>query len=312
MIKERWCIGDVTITKVMETESVGPGGGRRALLPDAFPEAVLQMPWLIPDFATEEGHLRMSIHALLVQTPDHRLVIDTCVGNDKSRRYPAFDRLATAFLADLETHGWPCESVDGVLCTHLHVDHVGWNTVLKDGVWRPTFPNARYYMGRTEFEHWAREFQEADAERPSEPAVVFADSVKPVFDAGLVDLVETNAVIAPGVRLISTLGHSPGHVSIVVESRGETAVITGDMVHHPCQVGRPQWSSSFDFDADQARRTRNAFFETYADTGVLIIGTHFSSPTAGRLVRDVGGYRFVTVAASEAGEPATGSPSGGG
>ena len=155
-----------------------------------------------------------------------------------------------------------------------------------DGSWRPTFPNARYLLGRVEWEHWKKE------EGDELNGVAIADSVRPVFDAGLVDLVEMDHRISGEIWLEPTPGHTPGHVSVRISSRGEDAVITGDLMHHPCQMARPQWGSSFDSDADQARETRRAFLERYADGPVLVIGTHFAAPTAGRIVRDGEAYRF--------------------
>jgi glyoxylase-like metal-dependent hydrolase (beta-lactamase superfamily II) len=295
-----WRVGDITITRLLEREeSVRASGGERSGLPDAYPEAIKQIPWLIPDFATVEGHLRMSIHALLVQTPTMRLIVDTCVGNDKTRAIPDWNKLSTNFLGKLEDAGWPRQSIDGVLCTHLHVDHVGWNTMLENGRWVATFPNAKYYMGRAEFEHWSNEMGKTDQHTASafvrammDTEATFTDSVKPIVDAGLATLVETNAQIAPGIRLIPTPGHTPGHVSVVIESNGERAVITGDMMHHPCQIARPQWSSAFDSDSHASSETRRKFFAEFADTPTLIIGTHFGGPTAGRLVREGNEYRL--------------------
>jgi glyoxylase-like metal-dependent hydrolase (beta-lactamase superfamily II) len=285
-----WRVGDVTITKIVEFEGAFPGGGPGSAVPEGTPEAIKQIPWLIPHFATEEGFIRMSVHALLVETPARRIVIDTCIGNDKVRSSPMFNMIKTNFLADLAAAGWSRDSVDGVLCTHLHVDHVGWNTMLEDGDWKPTFPKARYYFGRREFEHWSTE-----ATRP-DTKVIFADSVQPILDAGLATLVEMDAVIAPEIRLIPTPGHTPGHVSVVIESKGERAVITGDIMHHPCQVAHPHWSSDFDNDKDASRVTRRAFLCDYADNGTLVIGTHFGGPTAGRVVRDGDAYRLEVVA----------------
>ena len=144
----KWTIGDVTVTKIVELEMTG---GSRFLLPQATPEAILPITWLQPHFADENGRLRMSIHSFIVETPDHRIVVDTCLGNDKQgRRIPHWNDRDGPFLADLAAAGFPAESIDTVLCTHLHVDHVGWNTRLVDGKWVPTFPRARYLMGRAE------------------------------------------------------------------------------------------------------------------------------------------------------------------
>jgi glyoxylase-like metal-dependent hydrolase (beta-lactamase superfamily II) len=149
----QWRIGDVTVTKVVELEVTG---GSRFLLPQATPEAIKPIAWLQPHFADENGRLRMSIHTFLVQTPTHRIVVDTCLGNDKeNRRIPHWNNMQTKFLTDIAGQGFARESIDTVLCTHLHVDHVGWNTMKVDGKWVPTFPNARYLFGRIEHEHWA-------------------------------------------------------------------------------------------------------------------------------------------------------------
>lgn len=280
----RWRIGEVTVTKVVELELTG---GTRFILPQAVPETVRPIDWLYPHFADENGKLRMSVQALVVETPERRVVVDTCIGNDKENRgVPRWNRLQTSFLADLAAAGYSRESIDTVLCTHLHVDHVGWNTMLVDGRWVPTFPRARYLMGRVEFEHW-RTQRDNEGQRH-----VFADSVAPVFDAGLVDLVETDHRVCDEVRLMPTLGHTPGHVSVRIASRGEEALITGDFIHHPCQMAHPEWSSAADDDPRRAERTRRDVFARLAGTPTLVIGTHFAGPTAGRLVRDGDAFRL--------------------
>ena len=280
----RWKIGDVTVTKVLELEATG---GSRFLLPQATREAILPIAWLRPHFADDEGRLRMSIHAFLVETPTRRVVVDTCLGNDKEgRRIPGWNRLNTRFLADLAAAGAPRERIDTVLCTHLHVDHVGWNTMRQDGAWVPTFPNARYLMGRAEYAHWAGPHEREDMR------AVFADSVAPVFEAGLVDLVETDHRICEELSLIPTLGHTPGHVSLRIESRGERGLITGDFLHHPCQIAHPEWSSTADWDPAEAQRTRERMFAELAGAPVLVLGTHFAGATAGRIVRDGAVWRL--------------------
>jgi glyoxylase-like metal-dependent hydrolase (beta-lactamase superfamily II) len=280
----RWRIGDVSITRIVELEVTG---GSRFILPQATPEAILPIPWLQPHFADERGRLRMSIHALVIETPTRRIIVDTCLGNDKeNRRIPTWNRLQGPFLADLAAAGYPRETIDTVLCTHLHVDHVGWNTMLVDGRWLPTFPAARYLMGRTEFDHWTSRDDRADM------SAVLADSVLPVFDAGLVDLVETDHRLSDEVSLWPTPGHTPGHVSVRIASRGEEALITGDFMHHPCQIARPDWSSAADSDAEAARRTREDMLSRLAQSPTLVIGTHFATPTAGHILRDGDSYRL--------------------
>jgi glyoxylase-like metal-dependent hydrolase (beta-lactamase superfamily II) len=281
----KWRIGEVTVTKIVELEVTG---GSRFILPQATPEAVLPIGWLQPDFADERGRLRMSIHAFIVETPGRRIVVDTCLGNDKeNRRIATWNKLHTNFLADLAEAGYPRETIDTVICTHLHVDHVGWNTMLVDDRWVPTFPQARYLMGRTEYEHWTRQDEREDM------VAVLADSVAPVWDAGLVDLVEADHRLCEEVSLVATPGHTPGHVSVRIASPGEAALITGDFMHHPCQIARPEWSSTADSDPLQARLTRERMLSGLAGTPTLVIGTHFAGRTAGRVVRDGDAFRFV-------------------
>jgi glyoxylase-like metal-dependent hydrolase (beta-lactamase superfamily II) len=281
----RWRIGEVTVTKIVELEVTG---GSRFILPQATYEEILPIAWLHPDFADERGRLKMSIHALVIEAPSRRVIVDTCLGNDKeNRRIPTWNKLQTSFLADLAAAGYARETIDTVVCTHLHVDHVGWNTMLVDGRWVPTFPKARYLMGRFEYAHWTRQLEREDM------TAVLADSVTPIWDAGLVDLVETDHRICDEIGLVPTVGHTPGHVSVRITSGGEAALITGDFMHHPCQIARPEWSSTADSDPFLARRTREQMLTSLADTPTLIIGTHFAGRTAGHVVRDGDAFRLV-------------------
>jgi len=281
---QQWHVGDVSITKIVELEMTG---GTRFILPEATRDACLPLAWMSPHFMDAEGRLKMSVHALVVATPTRRILVDTCLGNEKQgRSVPGWNNLQGPFLRDLAAAGFPLESIDTVVCTHLHVDHVGWNTMLVDGQWQPTFPNARYLMGGTEFEYWR------DQRDFAEQVTVFSDSVRPVFDAGLVDLVATDHRVCDEVRLTPTLGHTPGHVGIRITSRGESALITGDFLHHPCQMAHPEWAAVVDYDKPQSTRTRHAVFSELAGTTTLLIGTHFAGATAGRVVRDGEGYRL--------------------
>lgn len=282
---QRWRIGDVTITRVIETEDGSMSAA--AMLPDARPENVLPIGWLRPHFIDERGQLIGSVYTLLVESQGMRLVIDTCLGNDKPRLVPQWNRRQGRFLEEIAAAGFPRERVDRVVCTHLHPDHVGWNTMLVDDRWVPTFPNARYAFSALDWE-WLDK-------APVTPLGDYAgDSVRPVVDAGLADLVAPDFRFTDEVWLESTPGHSPGHVSVRIASRGEHAVVTGDLIHHPCQLARPDWSSPFDFDRAQALATRRAFVERYADAPVLVIGTHFATPAAGRIVRDGDAFRLDT------------------
>ena len=280
-----WKVGDVTVTRIVEIELPVPYSARSPFLADATPEALKAIPWLYPDYVTEEGHLRLSIHALLVEAPGLRLVVDTCIGNDKPRSLNGGQALATGFLDSMAKAGWSRHSVDTVVCTHLHVVHVGWNTMLVDGQWVPTFPKARYLIGRQEHAHWS-------AHEDAEQQTILSDSVAPIFEAGLAELVEMDHRLTAEVRLIPTPGHTPGHVSVMIESQGERAMITGDAVHHPCQLAHPDWSPPFDSDGKASAVMRRSMFEDTADQPILVIGTHFAAPTAGHVVRDGAAYRF--------------------
>ena len=277
----RWRVGDVRITRVVELTSASIGG---YILPQANADNIAAIDWIGP-FVDDAGKLVMSFHSLIVESRDQTIVVDTCIGNDKVRGYPRWNRMQSSFLADFAAAGFEIERVDTVLCTHMHVDHVGWNTRLVDGRWQPTFAAARYLYARDEWTHWRRQSQE-------EYGPIIEDSVQPIFDAGLADLVDADATINDEVRLVPTPGHTPGHVSVAIRSRGEEAIITGDMIHHPCQIAHPDWSTTADSDQAWAADTRKAFLERHADTPVLVVGTHFAGPTAGRLVRDGLSFRL--------------------
>ena len=275
-----WQVGDVRIRRYVElsTASLGPH-----LLPQATPEALASHEWLAP-FLDEQARLVLSMHSFVVETPDRTILVDTCIGNDKERSYPKWHHMQSDFLDRLIADGLPPERFDTVLCTHMHVDHVGWNTRLVDGRWAPTFSAARYLYHELEWAHWRVE--------PQEYGPVIEDSVQPIIDAGLAEFVAADHTVCSEVQLESTPGHTPGHVSIHIRSRGEEAVITGDMIHHPCQIAHADWSSTADVDPAQAAATRADFLTRYADRPVLVLGTHFAAPTAGKLVRDGASYRL--------------------
>jgi len=278
----RWRVGAALITRVVEIEGSSPG---TFFFDEATPDRLLQHAWLKPHFLTDEGRTIGAIHAFVVESEGKTIVVDTCVGNDKQRPLKNWNMRQGRFLADFAEAGFLRDRIDNVLCTHLHVDHVGWNTMWVEDRWLPTFANARYLFGRQEWEHWSA--------APAGPnRDVQDDSVRPIFDAGLADLVEMDHRVTPEVRLEPTPGHTPGHVSVRIVSRGEEAVITGDLMHHPVQCAEPGWASKFDADAGAARRTRRQFLERHADRPVRVLGTHFATPTAGRIVRDGAVFRF--------------------
>ena len=275
-----WQVGRVKITRIVEMELATRWREDRPFIVEATPEAVKSTPWLYPHFVNDAGDLLVSIHALLVEAPGLRLVVDTCIGNDRNRAFLGGRSLSTPFLEHLKDAGWTREGVAVVVCTHLHVDHVGWNTKLVGGKWVPTFEKARYLFGKTEYEYWGEHSREPDK------AAVFHDSVKPIFEAGLAELVDMDHRISPELRLTPTTGHTPGHVSLLIESEGERAMITGDIMHHPCQIAHPEWAPGFDSDKAAAIATRKRVLSEVADQPILVIGTHFAAPTAGRIRRD--------------------------
>lgn len=285
-----WELGGVTVHRIDEV-ALPPRTGPW-LLPSATPEVVDQTPWLRPDFADESGVLRLSSHTFACTIGGLRVLIDTGIGNGKTRANPAWHGLRTDYLARLEAAGFPPDAVDLVLLTHLHTDHVGWNTRADGGDWRPAFPRARYVASRREWDHWAA------AEMDDARRQMFRDSVHPVRDAGQLDLVDVpsaGAEIAPGIRLLPTPGHTPGHLAVELRGRTGTAVITGDCVHHPVQLGHPALGSCVDTDPEQAVATRRTLLASLAGTDTLLLGTHFPPPTAG-LVRAQGDtYRLIPV-----------------
>jgi glyoxylase-like metal-dependent hydrolase (beta-lactamase superfamily II) len=227
----------------------------------------------------------------VIETPSRRIVVDTGLGNDKEgRNVPTWNHRSTPFLETMTAAGFPPDSIDTVLCTHLHVDHVGWNTKLvggpklAGGQWVPTFANARYVFGKTEYEHWRDHSTEPDK------AAVFHDSVKPVVDAGNADLVAADARLCDEITLIPTPGHSPGHMSLHIKSEGEQGLLTGDVAHHPCQMAHLDWSSTADSDPVQSAVTRRELFSHFADTPTLVIGGHFD---AGYIRRDGDAFKFI-------------------
>ena len=278
----RWNVGRVKITKIVELETVG---STRFILPLASNEEIRKLPWLLPDFATEEGRLKMSIHSLVVETPSRRIVVDTGLGNDKEgRKVPTWNNRKTPFLETMTAAGFPPDSIDTVLCTHLHVDHVGWNTRLEGNRWVPTFENARYVFGKTEYEYWRDHSVEPDK------AAIFHDSVKPIMEAGKADLVASDVRLCDEITLIPTAGHSPGHMSVHIKSGGEEGLLTGDVAHHPCQMAHLDWSSTADSDPVQSVATRRDLFSRFADRPVLVIGGHFN---AGHIGGDGDAFKFI-------------------
>ena len=277
-----WQVGGVRITRIVElVVPVAP----KVLLPQASAETMApHEAWLRPHFLDDDSNLLLSIHGLLVESQGRRILVDTCVGEHQLAGMELLTPTESSFLEDLKAAGFPRESIDTVLCTHMHFDHVGWNTMRDGDAWVPTFPSARYLFARNEWEHWSGE--------DSAFAPNLNEAVRPVIDAGLADLVETDHHVTDEVRLEATPGHTPGHVSVRIESGGERALITGDMTHHPVQWAEPGWLMSADSDSSQAEATRRRLIAELADSSVLVIGTHYAEPCAGHIVSAGTSHRF--------------------
>ena len=291
----RWRIGEITVTRIVEMGDVAIPADQ--LFPDATVGHVRAAAWLKPCFVNDDDQIRLNFQCFLIEAGARRILIDTCIGEHKQLAAEVLSGLVTGFLETLRQAGAGPEDVDTVLCTHLHFDHVGWNTRLVDGAWRPTFPQARYLFGETELAFTL-------GQEPLPGDEVVAQSIQPILDAGLADRVPMDHVVCEGVRLEPTPGHTPGHVSVWIESGGERALISGDAVHHPLQLAYPEFSSGFCHEPARSTATRRRLFGALAGEPVLFIGTHFCEPTAGRIRAEGEAWRFETVSAERLAEPA--------
>jgi glyoxylase-like metal-dependent hydrolase (beta-lactamase superfamily II) len=245
-------------------------------------------PWMEPwALDPRSGNLVLVIQAFLVRTRHHTILVDTCVGDHKSRPARPFWHMQklNTFLPRLAAAGVAPEDVDYVMCTHLHSDHVGWNTQLRDGRWVPTFPNAKYIFSQLEWESF-------EALHRSKPQPQFADSVLPVMEVGQAQLVRSDFALDDEVWLESTPGHTAGHVCIHLASQGAQAVVTGDCIHSPVQCAEPGWFIRADLDPALASATRRRFLERYCDSGVTVCATHFPEPSFGHIVQRQKSFRF--------------------
>lgn len=242
------------------------------------------LDWLCPDALDKEAwRLRMPIQSYIVQTQHHNILIDTCVGQHKDvPLYPEWhQRDHHRFVEALHAHGLTFEDIDFVMCTHLHTDHSGWNTRLKDGRWVPTFPNARYIFSKKEYDYW---------EGVGTPC--FNQNVLPIHEAGRADLVANDFALDDQIWLESTPGHTPDHFCVNIQSKGARAIITGDLFHSPIQCVHPEMSNAVDWDKELAARVRQKFLEMHADTGTLVCTVHFPLPSAGYIRRHGQSFRF--------------------
>jgi glyoxylase-like metal-dependent hydrolase (beta-lactamase superfamily II) len=277
---KHWKIGDVEVARIVEINAFEDN--MWMLLKDCTAEEVQQHKWLVPHFCTPAGMMLISFQCFVLRSRGKSVMIDTCIGSDRKREYDVFCNLRTTFLEDLTAAGFPPEKIDAVLCTHLHFDHVGWNTKLVNGKWVPTFPQARYLFGKKEFDHWMH----LKATGGYHDIEHLHDSIDPILEAGLADFIGPEHQVTDEVSLLPTPGHTPGHVSVVIKSGGQEAIITGDMMHHPIQLIDPERHANFDMDKPQGARTRREFVDRVANKSILVIGSHFTDPTAGWVVSD--------------------------
>jgi glyoxylase-like metal-dependent hydrolase (beta-lactamase superfamily II) len=285
-------VGEVEILRV--EESLGRGFQPNALLPDWNPADIEpHLSWLAPTYYDPAAdRIVSSIHSWVLKTRHHTILIDTCVGNHKERPgQPRFHMLDRPYMENFAKAGLKVENIDFVLCTHLHVDHVGWNTRLDNGRWVPTFPNAKYVFSKTDRDHF--DPARGDGGKIDAHARVFNDSVLPILEAKQEMLVDGSMALGDDLTIEPAPGHSPGHVLIRLASKGAEALFTGDIMHNPIQIYHPHWSSAFCSDPEQARSTRRRVLEHAAARGSLLYPGHFAGPHIGRVAEAASGFAYL-------------------
>ncbi len=287
-------IGDVTISSLIERD--GPWRKPEEMFP-AYDPAVGRRHLADLDpvvFDPVSGRVVMTYQTFLVRTPKHTVLIDTCAGEDKG--YPApFDFPKQPWLDNFRAAGLRFEDITHVFCTHLHFDHTGWNTVLRNGRWVPTFPHAKYIFHKREYAHWEAASMNGDNPPGKVPGNSWTYNCRPIVEAGQALLVEDTFQLDHTFTLTPTPGHSPGHCCVNIRSRGQEAVVTGDMMHHALQCREPAWSTIWDTDRVQAAVSRRRFLGQVADTGTFVLPIHFPSPTTGLIAADGERFRYTFV-----------------
>jgi len=282
-------IGNATIEKVEEI--CGPGFKPGRMFPKFDQEAFdAQKSWMVPEHV-QEGSDRLigSVHTWVVKTGRHTILIDTCLGNHKDRHNPGWNKLNTPFLERLEACGCHPDSVDFVMCTHLHVDHVGWNTKLENGRWVPTFNNARYLFAKREYAHWETEHRTKGLETNGGS---FDDSVLPVVEAGKAVMIESDHQPDPLLTIRDYPGHTPGSIAINLKDQGRQACFSGDIMHHPIQVYHPDWSSQFCWDQAMSAVSRRKLLEDCVESNALLCPAHFPGANAGFVKPEGNSFRI--------------------
>ena len=242
--------------------------------------------WMEPAALDPAGMAVLCFQSYVVKTPHHTILVDACIGNDKSFPHrPTWHRKSDSnWMQALKAAGVTVDDIDIVMCTHLHGDHVGWNTRLENGRWVPTFPNAKYLFSKKEYEYW----DGVHRETPLDP---MRDSVLPIIDAKKAELVTSDYAVDDHIRLTPTPGHTPDHFAVCAGRGGDQAVFTGDLIHSPIQARYPDLVMRVDYDQKQASATRRAFLERYCDTSTLCCTMHFPSPSVGHIRRWGDGFR---------------------
>jgi len=276
-------IGDIRVDRIVDWD--GPFLTAMQMFPDASREALEpHLDWLAPGaLSADELRMNLPVQSYLVRSGRHTLLIDSCIGCRKSHNaFPGWGgRSDETWLANLRAAGVAPEDIDTVMCTHLHVDHCGWNTRLVDGRWGPTFPNAKYLFAKPEYEASA-----------AGNGIVFRESVLPVMEAGQAVLVALDHEIDAGICFEPTVGHTPGHVAVALASKGARGVMSGDLIHSPLQLAFPEWSPRVDWDRALSAQTRRSFLETHADSDTVVMTAHFPQPSMGRVVSAGNAFRF--------------------
>ncbi len=284
-------IGSISIQRIVEQEA--PFFEALQFFPNLTKEVLAEnRAWLRPRFLDSEDKLVLCIQSYLVQTAERNILIDTCVGNHKPRPTRAFWHMRNSdqYEKNLTAAGLSAGDIDFVMCTHLHPDHVGWNTRLEDGRWVPTFPKARYIFADRELAHWTARQKEDPEALPW-----ITDSVLPIMAAKRADIVKSTHALDDLVTLVPTPGHTIDHYSVRVGKPGADAVISGDMIHSPLQARYPELSARPDYDGKQSAQTRRKLFGEICDTSTLLCTAHFPSPSIGRLVRWRDAFDFVAM-----------------
>jgi len=285
-------VGDLTIHRVIESEA--PLFDPLTFFPTLTRELLEEnRPWLEPAYIDPaSGQLMLCIQSYIVRTKHHNILIDSCVGNHKERtNYPFWNRMESdRYERNLAATGLTVNDIDYCMCTHMHVDHVGWNTRLENGRWVPTFPKAKYVFADRELAFWTEKERTDPGKQPW-----IADSVLPIVASGRQEVVTSHHELSDVVKLIPTPGHTIDHYSVHVGKLGADAVIGGDMIHSPIQARYPELCMRADYDRQQGGETRRALFGRLCDTSTLLCTGHFPSPSKGRLTRWGEGFRFTPV-----------------